>query len=82
MIRSDYRAIETYRCAPGAVVRAPVSVLTGDSDPKTTLDEAEDWRGHTTGAFELKVFPGGHFFLSSQAPAVIAILRNHLTSGG
>ncbi|MGW6741894.1 thioesterase II family protein [Streptomyces sp. NPDC055025] len=81
-IRSDYRAIETYRCEPGAVVRAPVSVLTGDSDPKTTLDEAEDWRGHTTGAFELKVFPGGHFFLSAQAPAVIAVLRKHLTSGG
>ncbi|WP_046495159.1 thioesterase II family protein [Streptomyces odonnellii] len=81
-IRSDYRAIETYRCEPGTAVRAPISALTGDSDPKTTLDEAEDWRGHTTGAFDLKVFPGGHFFLGSQAPAVIALLRQHLSSSG
>ncbi|MFE2600942.1 thioesterase II family protein [Streptomyces sp. NPDC059396] len=81
-IRSDYRAIETYRCEPGTAVRAPISALTGDNDPKTTLDEAEDWRGHTTGAFDLKVFPGGHFFLGSQAPAVIALLRQHLSSSG
>ncbi|MFF3754943.1 thioesterase II family protein [Streptomyces sp. NPDC002018] len=81
-IRTDYRAIETYRCEPGTAVRAPISALTGDSDPKTTLDEAEDWRGHTTGEFALNVFPGGHFYLGTQAPAVIALLRKHLTSGG
>ncbi|MFJ4923935.1 thioesterase II family protein [Streptomyces sp. NPDC088725] len=79
-IRSDYRAIETYRCEPGTTVDVPITVLTGDSDPKTTLDEAEDWRGHTTGAFDLKVFPGGHFFLSSQAPAVLAVLREQLSA--
>ncbi|MGW6599062.1 thioesterase II family protein [Streptomyces sp. NPDC055036] len=79
-IRSDYRAIETYRCDPATTVRVPISALTGDNDPKTTLDEAEDWRGHTTGAFDLKVYPGGHFFLSSQAPAVIALLRKHLAT--
>ncbi|MFD5115608.1 thioesterase II family protein [Streptomyces sp. NPDC058391] len=79
-IRSDYQAIETYRCEPETVVRAPVSVLTGDNDPKTSLDEAEDWRGHTSGSFDLKVFPGGHFYLTSQAPAVIALLREHLAT--
>ncbi|MFI6698858.1 thioesterase II family protein [Streptomyces sp. NPDC050509] len=79
-IRSDYRAIETYRCEPGATLRAPISALTGDSDPKTSLEEAGDWRGHTTGAFDLKVFPGGHFYLSAQAPSVLAALREHLTS--
>ncbi|MFF0627996.1 thioesterase II family protein [Streptomyces sp. NPDC004296] len=79
-IRSDYRAIETYRCAPDATVRAPLTVLTGDRDPKTSLDEAEAWRGHTTGDFDLKVYPGGHFFLSSEAPAIIDLLRGHFTS--
>jgi len=81
-IRSDYTAIETYRCDAQETVAAPITALTGDSDPKTTLDEAEDWRRHTTGAFDLKVFPGGHFFLSSQAPAVLAVLRDHLSVRG
>jgi surfactin synthase thioesterase subunit len=79
-IRSDYTAIETYRCAPGVTIDAPITALTGDADPKTSLDEAEDWRGHTTGAFDLRVFPGGHFYLSSQAPAVLSLLREHLTT--
>ncbi len=80
-IRSDYQAIETYRCNPDSTVRVPISALTGDNDPKTTLDEAQDWSRHTTGAFDLQVFPGGHFYLSAQAPAVIALLRKHLSAG-
>ncbi|MFJ7999358.1 thioesterase II family protein [Streptomyces sp. NPDC096310] len=79
-LRSDYQAIETYRCAPGVTLRAPISAFTGDSDPKTSLEEAEEWRGHTTGAFDLRVFPGGHFYLSAQAPSVVAVLREHLAS--
>ncbi|MFC9430497.1 thioesterase II family protein [Streptomyces sp. NPDC056987] len=79
-LRSDYEAIETYRCEPGATLRAPISAFTGDSDPKTSLEEAEEWREHTTGAFDLKVFPGGHFYLGPQAPAVTAALREHLAS--
>jgi surfactin synthase thioesterase subunit len=81
-IRSDYRAIETYRCAPDVTVRAPLTVLTGDSDPKTSLEEAEAWRGHTTGPFDLKVHPGGHFFLIAEAQAVIALLKEHFAARG
>ena len=81
-IRSDYTAIETYRCAPDVTVRAPLTVLTGDADPKTTEEEAQAWRGHTTGAFDLHVRPGGHFFLASDAPAIIAMLREKLTALG
>ncbi|GAU69347.1 thioesterase [Streptomyces sp. NBRC 110611] len=79
-IRSDYTAVETYRCDPGAAIKAPITALTGDNDPKTTLEEAEDWRAHTTDAFDLRVYPGGHFFLGPQAPAVLALLRAHLTA--
>ncbi|MFK8844240.1 thioesterase II family protein [Streptomyces sp. Ac-502] len=81
-VRSDYTAVETYRCDPGAAIKAPITALTGDNDPLTTVEEAEDWRAHTTGAFDLRVYPGGHFFLSSQAPAVLAVLREHLSGAG
>ncbi|MEV6774785.1 thioesterase II family protein [Streptomyces syringium] len=79
-IRADYRAVETYRSEPGASVRCPVTVMVGDDDPRTSLDEAEDWKGHTTGAFDMQVHTGGHFYLSSQAPAVIKALRGHLAA--
>ncbi|MDF5757187.1 alpha/beta fold hydrolase [Spongiactinospora sp. TRM90649] len=72
--RSDYRAIETYAGDPGAVLNTPITVLTGDNDPKTTLDEARAWSGHTTGEFEMRVYPGGHFFLTRHARRINAEL--------
>ncbi|MEV0569506.1 alpha/beta fold hydrolase [Dactylosporangium sp. NPDC050588] len=63
-IRTDYRAIETYRGRPDDVVRAPITVLTGDTDPRVSLAEAHQWRSHTTGPSEVLVFSGGHFYLN------------------
>lgn len=59
----------------------PVTVLTGDSDPKTTLDEARAWAGHTSGPFDLRVFSGGHFFLVDHAQPVTTMLSAHLDAG-
>jgi surfactin synthase thioesterase subunit len=77
-LRADYQAAELYRSPPGATVSCPVTVLTGDRDPKTSLDDAHAWARHTTSAsFDVKVFPGGHFFLSDQTDDVIKILDEH-----
>jgi surfactin synthase thioesterase subunit len=80
-LRADYAANETYRCAPGATVSCPVTMLTGDRDPKTTMDEARAWAGHTTGPFDLRVFPGGHFFLTSHAAEVNRMLAAAVKAG-
>lgn len=77
-IRCDYTAVETYRYVPGARLRCPVSVLVGDSDPQVTLAEAEEWRDHTDGAFTLRSFPGGHFYLAEQNTQVAQALREDL----
>ncbi|MFG3054031.1 thioesterase II family protein [Kitasatospora sp. NPDC048239] len=77
-LRSDYTAIENYRCVPDAVIPQPITALTGDADPRATLDEVGDWARHTTGAFDLRVFPGGHFYHAEQAPAVLDVLAAHL----
>ncbi|ATL32357.1 thioesterase II family protein [Streptomyces formicae] len=76
-IRSDYRAIETYGTENGTVDSA-ITALIGDKDPKSTVEEANAWRAHTTGEFRLQVFDGGHFFISSRAPEVIEVLREGL----
>ncbi|MFI6849151.1 alpha/beta fold hydrolase [Kitasatospora sp. NBC_00085] len=77
-LRSDYTAVETYRCEPDAVVSRPITALTGDADPRTSLAEAGDWARHTTAAFDLRVFPGGHFYLADQRAAVVELLAAHL----
>ncbi|TCO53567.1 thioesterase II family protein [Actinocrispum wychmicini] len=78
-IRADYTAAETYRSAPGRTVSCPVHALCGDADPKVSVDEARAWSAHTTGAFDLKVFPGDHFYIDDNAPAVLDHMRAHLT---
>ncbi|MGW5645337.1 thioesterase II family protein [Saccharopolyspora sp. NPDC003752] len=77
-VRSDYRAAETYRGEPGAKVACPITVLLGDDDPKVTLAEAEAWREHTDAEVDLRVFPGGHFYLVEHQAGVLAVLDERL----
>jgi surfactin synthase thioesterase subunit len=81
-IRGDYTAVEAYRHTPGTVLECPVTVLTGDRDPKTGLDEAKAWSEHTSGPFDLKVYSGGHFFLLQHVPEVLRLLRRTLVPAG
>ena len=74
-IRADYRAVETYRLADATPVSCPITVLTGDADPKTTVAEALAWKELTSGGFTSKVFRGGHFFLVEHQQAVYTLLR-------
>ncbi|MFE2546309.1 thioesterase II family protein [Actinacidiphila glaucinigra] len=79
-IRSDYTAIENYRATPGDRVSTPITVLTGDADPRTTREEAQAWAQHTTGEFEIHCFAGGHFFLANHQEAIMKLVSEGLTS--
>ncbi|MFJ1707684.1 thioesterase II family protein [Kitasatospora sp. NPDC088346] len=80
-VRNDYRAVGRYRSRPDAVLSCPVTALVGDDDPRAAVPETAAWEAHTTGAFELRVFPGGHFYLTARAAEVIALLRDRMTAG-
>ncbi|KUO23140.1 thioesterase II family protein [Streptomyces dysideae] len=80
-VRGDYEAIETYRHTPRPPLRTPVTVLTGDNDPQVTAEEAAAWAEHTTHAFALRTFKGGHFYLNEHLPEVQAVLRGLLSEG-
>ena len=69
-IRGDYKAIESYVPTPDRKVSCPIVALTGDADPLTTIAETEAWRRHTDEDFRSRVFPGGHFFITSNLAAV------------
>ncbi|MFF0457524.1 thioesterase II family protein [Nocardia africana] len=75
--RNDYRAIETYACAPGATVECPIVALAGDRDADAGVAEIEAWRSHTSGSFSARTFPGGHFFLDANCDAVARLIADH-----
>ncbi|MFB7469407.1 thioesterase II family protein [Kitasatospora sp. NPDC056184] len=77
-VRGDYKAVETYRADTGPVLGCPIQVLTGDSDEMTSPEENLAWERHTTAECRIEEFPGGHFYLSEQAPAVLASVRDRM----
>jgi surfactin synthase thioesterase subunit len=78
VIRNDYRAIETYVAPREQTLTCPVTAFVGASDPRVTLDEAEAWAQHTDASFQMRVFPGGHFYLTERPDQTITSLRDVL----
>ncbi|MGW7370007.1 thioesterase II family protein [Streptomyces sp. NPDC054841] len=81
-IRSDYKAVELYRPEPGSALRAPLTVLTGDADPRTTAEEAAAWQAHTTSTCEVRTYTGGHFFLTDHAGEIVRSIADALHPAG
>jgi pyochelin biosynthesis protein PchC len=77
-IRSDYRAVETYRYLPGPDVSCPLTALLGDTDPRVSVPEAQEWVRHTSAEFRLRVFPGGHFYLNDHEPELAEMINASL----
>jgi surfactin synthase thioesterase subunit len=77
-VRSDYRAVESYRWRSTGPVQAPLHVHVGTSDPKVTLEEAQAWQRHTTGSFTLTSYSGAHFYLNEHAPRLIETIADQL----
>jgi surfactin synthase thioesterase subunit len=80
VLRSDYRAVETYRHPGGAALDCPVTVLTGDRDPRVTDAEARAWAGHTAGGCEVRTYAGGHFFLAERWPEIGSLVLDRLSA--
>jgi surfactin synthase thioesterase subunit len=77
-IRNDYAMASAYRHLPVPVLRVPVTVLTGDSDPNVSVEQARRWSEVAGGPFALKVLPGGHFYLNDRTDSVGHIIAEAL----
>jgi surfactin synthase thioesterase subunit len=78
-VRNDYHAAETYRYTGVPPLTCPITVLTGDDDTRVTPEEAQAWQAHTTAAFDLLRFPGGHFYLVDHQARVLEIITDRLS---
>ena len=77
-VRADFRLISAYRPAAPPKVDTGIVGYTGLSDPGCPIDGARAWSQLSRGGFELKVFPGGHFYLAEQRAALVADLLSRL----
>ncbi len=81
-LRADYKAIEAYPYTPDALMSCPVTAFVGAHDPITSVEQASAWRNHTREHFDLRVFPGGHFYLLAQAEQLFHEVRLRINPPG
>jgi surfactin synthase thioesterase subunit len=65
------RAIAGYTCAPWTRVSCRIHAFLGDNDPLATYGQIQQWGKHTISEFTIRVFPGDHFYVISNLPALV-----------
>ncbi|WP_406112639.1 thioesterase II family protein [Kitasatospora purpeofusca] len=80
-IRADFRLLAHYRATTTSTTTAvPVVACTGDDDPVCAVEAARAWSTTTVSAFDLNVFPGGHFYLEPLEAELLGRITGHLRS--
>jgi medium-chain acyl-[acyl-carrier-protein] hydrolase len=72
VLRADIAALETFHTSKCAALPCPISAFGGAQDRRVPRNHLEAWRDHTDGPFRVRMFPGGHFYMSSQRDALLA----------
>lgn len=73
-IRADVCAVETYRFEPAPALACPIVACGGVSDPDVAREHLARWRDLTTGAFQIAMFPGGHFYLREREARLVQLI--------
>lgn len=78
VIRQDIRLLAGYGGAGAGPVGCPVVAMGGASDVEAPPDALAGWEAWAPAGFELLVFDGGHFFVSSAVSEVAGIVADRL----
>ncbi|WP_371579889.1 thioesterase II family protein [Streptomyces sp. NBC_01314] len=79
-LRADFSLWERHQVRPGAALDTPITVLSGDADPRAPKDTLYGWAAHTTGAFRTRFYPGGHFYFLDDPTELVAYIGQALGS--
>ena len=70
VLRADMALCESYLYRHEPPFAFPIRAFAGQRDRSAPLSTVQAWREQTTGAFDIEVFEGGHFFINSSLPGV------------
>ncbi len=80
-IRADFALSAEYRPDPAAPRhRLPVVACVGAQDEECEAESVAAWADTTAAGFELRVFPGDHFYLEPQERSLLGYLTGHLNT--
>jgi surfactin synthase thioesterase subunit len=79
LLRADFSVCETYKYRWEEPLDCPISAFGGSQDRKVARHHLAAWRMHTRGPFNLRIFPGDHFYLRNTKTPLLQVLSQHLT---
>jgi medium-chain acyl-[acyl-carrier-protein] hydrolase len=65
-IRADLELYETYEYCPEPPLECPMTIYGGLEDQEVEAGRLAAWGEMTAGAYEVRMFPGGHFYLNTS----------------
>jgi medium-chain acyl-[acyl-carrier-protein] hydrolase len=77
-LRSDFELCQTYSYTDEPPFNFPITAFGGLSDQFIPREELDRWREQTTGPFQLRMFPGDHFFLHGSQDLLLQMLSRDL----
>jgi medium-chain acyl-[acyl-carrier-protein] hydrolase len=79
LLRADFEVVQTYEYAPGPPLDCPVSVYGGLLDAEVSDEHLKAWGELAAGEFELRMFPGDHFFIQSHEQQIVRAVGERLS---
>jgi surfactin synthase thioesterase subunit len=77
-LKADAALYRNYVYAEGAPLGCPLRAYGGLADPNVGPEHLKAWAGETTGTFDMRLFPGGHFFPHAEREAVLDAVAQDL----
>ena len=76
-LRADYQLLEDYQFQNQAPLDCPIVAFSGLADD-FAREDMEAWSQHTSAEFQLRMLPGGHFYLQTHRQQFLPILSETL----
>lgn len=81
-IRADFRLVSTYSPGLRRVISVPVVAYGGAADPDVSVENIYAWSAISSGTFDCRIFPGGHFYLERHRMHLVQHIADRLTTLG
>ncbi|GAA2870915.1 pyochelin biosynthesis editing thioesterase PchC [Streptosporangium fragile] len=77
-LRADHDLLHAYRPAHVPRIAVPITGYLGADDPRVDHEEMRAWNRVADAGFELRTFPGDHFYLAGAEEALVADIADRL----
>jgi medium-chain acyl-[acyl-carrier-protein] hydrolase len=80
LLRADFSIYESFVYTAEPPFHCPISAFGGLDDNEVSVSSLIAWKEHTTNAFGLHQFPGGHFFLLDMEEQLLQIMKHEMAA--